>query len=115
MIVAAFSLVKRAVIWSAIDRVTVKFAGAGLNEVPDEVGVDCEQFTAQHKRAASAFGEVSLLLARLQHSIMPSIGACSGIPASTPEASARIMTSIVSRFAISLTIFPDWAKCQSIS
>ena len=114
MIGAAFSFEKSAAIWSAIDRVTVKFAGAGLNEAPDEVGVDCEQFTAQQRRAASAFGEVSLLFARLQHSIMPSIGACSGIPATTPEASARIMTSIVSRVAIFSTIFPDRAKCQSI-
>lgn len=112
---AAFSFAKSDAIWSAIELVTVKFAGVGLNDADEEVGGACEQFTAQQRRAASAFGDVSLLLARLQHSIMPSIGACRGIPASTPVARARITNSIVSRLAIRLTIFPDREMCQSIN
>lgn len=71
---ADLSLVKRAAIWSAIDLVTAKFAGAGLNDADDEIGAVVEQFIAQQRRAASAFGDLSLLRARLQHSIMLSFG-----------------------------------------
>jgi len=71
---ATFSLAKSAAICSAIDLVTVKFAGAGLNDAEDEDGADVVQFTAQHRRAASAMGDRSLLRARLQHSIMLSFG-----------------------------------------
>ncbi|CAN5391837.1 hypothetical protein BH10ACI2_BH10ACI2_21880 [soil metagenome] len=88
-----------------MDPVTVKFAGAALNDAPDGVGVDVEQFTAQHNRVASAIGDCSLLLARLQHSIMPSLRSCNGVPTITPAASEKRINSIVSRFAINLTIF----------
>lgn len=82
----------------------VKLAGAALNDVPDDVGAFVEQLTAQHRRAASALGDFSLLLARLQHSIMPSSGACRGVPANTPPASERITISNSSRLITFLTI-----------
>ena len=42
----------KAAIWSAIDCEIVAFDGEKLNDMPDGVGIDSEQLTAQHKRAA---------------------------------------------------------------
>jgi hypothetical protein len=46
------------------------FDGEKLNDALDEVGVDSEQLTAQHKRVASAAGVLSLLFALSQHFII---------------------------------------------
>ena len=113
MIETALSFTKRAAIWSAIDLVIVKLDGAALNDVPEDVGAFVEQLTAQHRRAISAAFDCSLLFARLQHSIMPSLGACKGVPASTPPASERTTNNNVSRLTTFLTIFLVLIYCQS--
>lgn len=92
-----------------------KFAGAGLNDPGEGVGADVEQFIAQQRRETSADFDRSRLFDRLQHSIIPSFGSCSGVPASTPEASDRITSSNVSLFAIILTIFLTRRNCQYVN
>ncbi len=59
---------------SAIERGIEPFEGEKLNDTPEGVGVESEQLTAQHNRAASAIGERSLPLALSQHFIILSFG-----------------------------------------
>lgn len=99
-----FAFGNKAAIWSAIDLETSDIDGEKLNDALDEVGIDSEQLTAQHKRAACAEGVLSLLLALSQHFIMCPLAACSGVPANTPEAKAKSRKSNVSLFTISLNI-----------
>ena len=65
--------------------------GEKLNAVPEGIGAGSLQFTAQHKRAIFASFDCSLLLLFYSN---PSFGCShfewSGIPASTPPASATI-------------------------
>ncbi len=85
-----------------IDFVTVLFDGAKLHELPNEVGADSEQFTAQQSRAASALGVLSLLLALSQHFIIWLLAECNGVPDTTPSARAKTNKSKVSRFTIKI-------------
>jgi hypothetical protein len=71
--------------------------GEKLNEPLEDVGVVSEQFNEQHKRVASAQGVLSLLFALLQHFIIFSFGACSGVPDTTPPSSATSKSNNVSR------------------
>jgi hypothetical protein len=109
-----FSLAKRIEIWSAIDLVIVKLDGAELKEASDAVGTDVEQFIAQQSREPSALADLSLLLALLQHFIMPSFGSCRGVPASTPLASERITITNVNHLTIRLNIVSGRRNCQSV-
>lgn len=85
------------------------FDGAKLNDTPDGVGVELEQFIAQHKRAASAAGVLSLLLALSQHFIIWSRGECKRVPADTSPASTKSKKSNVKR----LTIIRDSSIVQT--
>ena len=83
----------------------VKFVGAELNELPEDVGAEFEQFKAQHKREASADGDLSLLFALSQHFIIDSFDERRGVPDTTPPTSANRIKSNVKRFAIFFSIF----------
>lgn len=89
-----------AAICSAIDFEIVIFDGEKLNDALDGVGTDSEQLTAQHKSAAFAAGDLSLLFALSQHFIILSFHACSGVPDTTPPARTKTKNSNVSRFTI---------------
>jgi len=106
---------KSAEICSETDLEISTFEGVKLNDTPDEVGVGLEQFTAQHRRAASADGDRSLVFALSQQSIIwPSVPECNGIPASTPPASAKSKNRDVTCLFTQLTIF-KWSKpCQGV-
>lgn len=71
-----------------------------LNDELDGVGVEFEQFIAQHKRAMLASRDLSLLFALSQHFIILSFGEWSGVPDTTPPASAKSKISNVRLFAI---------------
>ena len=104
-------------ICSEIDLGIVMFDGAKLNDIPDEVGTDSEQLTAQQRRAASACGELSFPFALSQQSIilLSIFPVCKGIPASTPPARAKTRKKVVSQFFIAkVTIFTNQRCCQSI-
>jgi hypothetical protein len=86
-----------------------------LNDTPDGVGVDSVQLRAQHKRAASALSDLSLLRALSQHFIFFSFGACSGVPETTPAAIVKTINSNVSRFITKLRISRPLRESQSIT
>lgn len=44
---------------------------AKLEAKPEDVGVESVQFNAQHKRAIDASGDLAILFALSQHSIIP--------------------------------------------
>ena len=77
-----------------------EFDGEKLVEIPDDVGVDSEQLTAQQSWLADACVVLSLLFALSQHFIIPSFGECKGVPATTPVASAKNKNNNVNRFNI---------------
>ena len=87
-------------IWSPIDRVTVVLDGEKFPEIPEDVGVDSVQLTAQHSRAASARGVFSEFRALSQHFIIWLLGACSGIPDTAPTARVNSRTPNVIRLII---------------
>ena len=112
-----FAMGNNAATCSDIDLGTMMFDGAELNDMPDDVGTDSEQLTAQQRRAASACGDLSFPFALSQQSIiLLSISPpCRGIPASTPPARAKTRKKDVSQFFIAkVTIFTNQRCCQSI-
>ena len=78
--------------------------GEKLNDAPDGVGVESEQFTAQQRRVASAAGDRSPLFALSQHFIILSFVECSGVPDTTPPIRVTSMKSNVYRLIISKII-----------
>lgn len=94
----------KAAIWSAIDFEIGMFEGEKLNDVLDEVGVDSEQLTAQHRRDASAAAVFSLLRAFSQHFIILSFDECSGVPDTTPPMRAKSKKISANLVSISLNI-----------
>ena len=70
----AFAFGNKDAICSAINFGIVAVEGEKLNDALDGVGVEPEQFSAQHKRAILASGVLSLLFALLQHFIMRPLG-----------------------------------------
>jgi|CXWL01.1.fsa_nt_gi hypothetical protein len=89
-----------AAICSAIDLEMEILEEEKLYDALDEVGTDSEQLTAQHKSAAFAAGDLSLLLALSQHFIILSFGECSGVPDTTPPTRATSTKSNATRFNI---------------
>ena len=80
-----------------------------LNEPPGAIGAEFEQFVAQQRRAASAEGDLSLLLALSQHFIIVSLRACSGVPDATLPARAKSTKRIKTRVSIEYSILqPFW-------
>jgi hypothetical protein len=79
---------------------------------------DCEQFVAQHKRAAATSGVCFWASAFSQQSISaPMLHSCSfecrGIPAATLDATVRISRRFVSFFNIVITNVVKYSKaCQ---
>jgi hypothetical protein len=78
-----------AAICPAADLGVVTFDGLKLNEPPNEIGAEFEQFVEQQRRAASAEGDLSLLFASAQHLIILPLGECSGVPDATPPTMAK--------------------------
>ena len=68
--------------------------------MPEGVGVESEQFTAQHKRAILVSFDLSLLFALSQQFIIGSFGECKGVPDTTPTASAPSNKNNLNRFSI---------------
>lgn len=58
-----------------MDLETDTFEGEKVVEIPDVVGADSEQFTAQQSALAKASAVLSLLFALSQHGIILSFGA----------------------------------------
>ncbi|MBK8464274.1 MAG: hypothetical protein IPL32_00445 [Chloracidobacterium sp.] len=78
--------------------------GLKLNEPPNEIGAAFEQFVAQQRRAASAEGDLSLLLALSQHFIILPLGAWRGVPATTPPTTVKSTKRIKTRVIIENSI-----------
>jgi hypothetical protein len=112
---AIFPFAKSSAICSATDVVITKFVGVELKEPTGDDGTELEQFKAQHKREASADGDLSLLFALSQHFIILPFGACSGVPETTPPAKVKSRKNNMRRFAINLNIFLVSGDCQSLS
>lgn len=87
-----------------MDLETVKLSGEKLAVMPDDVGVDSEQFTAQQRRLAKTPLEVPLFLALSQQDIILSFGACKGVPEATPPITAKSKNNNVNRLTIRLNI-----------
>ena len=103
------------VICLTIESLIITIEGEELNDEPGEVGNGLEQFIAQHKRAALASGDFSLLFALSQHFIiwLFPFPECSGMPASTPPARAKTTNKVVSHlFICRLTILNQSNRCQ---
>ncbi|CAN5276851.1 hypothetical protein BH10ACI1_BH10ACI1_08000 [soil metagenome] len=85
-----------------IESLTVKAVGEKLNDELEDVGAESLQSKAQQMRATLASFDCSLLFAFLQQAIiwLFIFPECSGIPASTPPASAKTRKSDVSHFLI---------------
>lgn len=96
----------------------MKLEGEKLNEAPGEVGAGLLQLTAQQSCAAlTVFAPSQSFAFFLQHSIadipFSALPEKTGVPASTPEASAKSSKSDVSYFFIfSFTIFGKLKRCQ---
>jgi len=101
---------KRAAICSVMDFETLTPVGEIFVEIPDDVGVDSEQLTAQQSRLPKAAALASLLLALSQHFIISSFGECKGVPDTMPAESAKSRDSNVSRF----TIQKDYSFCSQL-
>ena len=82
----------------------VMVEGVKLNEPPNESGAAFEQFVAQQRRAASAEGDLSLLFALSQHFIILPLGACSGVPDTTPPTTVKSTKRIKTRVNIEHSI-----------
>ena len=71
IVVIGFSLMRRSeAICLIIESLIMMAEGEKLNVVPEGVGAELLQFTAQHKRAIFASFDCSLLFAFLQQSII---------------------------------------------
>ena len=98
-----------------IESLTTEIEGEELNDEVGVVGSGLVQFNAQHTRAALASGERSSLFAFLQHFIiwLFMVPECSGVPASTPPASANTTNRVVSHlFIYRFTILNLSNHCQ---
>ena len=111
----AFFFGNNAAISSAIDFEIAIFDGEKLNDMLDGVGVEFEQLTEQHKRAASAAGVISLLLALSQHFIISLLDEWSGVPPRIPLPSVETTKNVVNHFFIfCLTLFYISVICQGL-
>lgn len=64
-------VLKKSAICAAIESSIATDDGEKLDEKPEDVGAESVQFNAQHKRAIDASGDLSVLIALSQHSIIP--------------------------------------------
>lgn len=103
-----FDTGNKVAICPAIDLQNVKFEGVKLNEPLDDIGTEFEQFVAQHRRAASAEGDASLLLALSQHFIILSFGEWSGVPDTTPLTTDKSTKRIKTRLRIEASILQSF-------
>lgn len=99
------SILNRSAICGEIDSLIATDDGEKLNDKPDEVGAESEQFNAQQRRATDASRDWSLLFALSQHFISRIFSECTGVPANTPPASAkRRKNDVRNLFIVNLTI-----------
>lgn len=87
-----------------MDLYIVMMEGVKLNEPPNEIGAGFEQFVAQQRPAASAEGDLSLLLALSQHFIILPLGEWSGVPDTTPPTTVKSTKIIKTRVNIEYSI-----------